>query len=115
MTGYADVTDCGGVAAATWPRLPTETNFSHRICHAAPATGSDASGSLYIRVICAVGGEYLRGIIAAIPGRAFGKNGLEPFLELGVPEPTSNGGERLVVVVTEGSGHKRVAVLPPHQ
>jgi hypothetical protein len=48
VTGYADVTDCGGVAAATWPRLPTETNFSHRICHAAPAPGADASGSLYI-------------------------------------------------------------------
>ena len=77
--------------------------------------GPDASGSLYIRVICAIGGEYLRGIIAAIPGRAFGKNGLEPFPELDVPETAFDGGERCVVVVPEGTGHKRVAVLPPHQ
>jgi len=76
----ADVTNCRRVAGATWSQLPTEANFSHRICHAAPAPGSNASASLYIRVIYAIRGEYLRGIMAAFPRRVFGKNDLEPFL-----------------------------------
>jgi len=75
VTGYADVTDCGGVAAATWPRLPTETNFSHRICHAAPAPGADASESLHIRVICAIRGEYLRRDYGCFSSQSFWNRG----------------------------------------
>jgi hypothetical protein len=60
--------------------LPTEASFSHRICHAAQPPASDASGFLYVRVICAICGEYLRGIMAAFPGRVLAKNGLESFL-----------------------------------
>ena len=57
--------------------------------------------------IPAIRGEYLRGIMAAFLRRAFGKKGLEPFLELDVPEAPFDGGERCVVVIPEGSGHKR--------